>query len=73
LKAFERVTGLPMVLNTSFNVRGEPIVCTPREAIKTFSNASLDALVLGDYLVEPKHVPEAWKQSQMEPATALAR
>lgn len=51
LKAFERITGLPMVLNTSFNVKGEPIVCTPREAINTFRNAGLDALVLGDFLV----------------------
>jgi carbamoyltransferase len=73
LKAFERVTGLPMVLNTSFNVRGEPIVCTPREAINTFRNAHLDALVIGDYLVEPKCVPQGWQHSQTEPATALAR
>jgi len=52
LKAFEAITGLPIVLNTSFNVMGEPIVCTPAEAINTFRNARLDALVLGDYLVE---------------------
>ncbi|MDE3066462.1 MAG: carbamoyltransferase [Verrucomicrobiota bacterium] len=67
LKAFERVTGLPLVLNTSFNVKGEPIVCTPREAVNTFRNARLDALILGDYLVElkpefqtrPGRVPQA--------------
>ena len=54
LKAFEQLTGLPIVLNTSFNVKGEPIVCTPAEALNTFKNAQLDVLVLGDYVVEPK-------------------
>jgi carbamoyltransferase len=53
LKAFEAITGLPILLNTSFNVKGEPIVCTPSEATNTFRNARLHALVLGDYLVEP--------------------
>lgn len=59
LKAFEQVTGLPILLNTSFNVKGEPIVCTPREATNTFRNARLDALVLGNYLVEPALDTEA--------------
>jgi carbamoyltransferase len=53
LKAFEQITGLPVLLNTSFNVKGEPIVCRPREALNTFRAARLDALVMGDYLVEP--------------------
>ena len=51
LKAFEAKTGLPILLNTSFNVKGQPIVCTPQEAIDTFLDAKLDALVLGDYMV----------------------
>ncbi len=51
LKAFEAETGLPVLLNTSFNVKGQPIVCTPTEAIDTFLAAHLDALVLGDFLV----------------------
>lgn len=73
LKAFERVTGLPIVLNTSFNVKGEPIVCTPREAINTFRNARLDALVLGDYLVEPKRREfQDRRENEMQPAIALA-
>ncbi len=45
--------GIPMVLNTSFNVRGQPIVCTPTEAIDTFLMAGLDALAIGDWLVVP--------------------
>lgn len=51
LKAFESQTGLPILLNTSFNVKGQPIVCTPAEAIATFLAARLDAMVLGDFMV----------------------
>jgi len=54
LKEFQKLTDLPIILNTSFNVKGEPIVCTPQEAINTFRNANLDVLVLGDYLVQPR-------------------
>ena len=51
LKAFEAEAGLPILLNTSFNVKGQPIICTPTEAIDTFLAAHLDALVLGDFMV----------------------
>jgi carbamoyltransferase len=51
LTAFAARTGLPVLLNTSFNVKGQPIVCTPEEAVDTFQAARLDALVIGDYLV----------------------
>ena len=51
LKAFEARTGVPMVLNTSFNVRGEPIVCTPDEALNDYRTTALDALLLEDRLV----------------------
>lgn len=51
LKAFEARTGLPMLLNTSFNVRGQPIVCTPTEAVDTFVSAGLAALVIGNVIV----------------------
>ena len=72
LKAFERITGLPIVLNTSFNVKGEPIVCTPREALNTFSNAHLDALVLGDHLVEPKRTVRSRREKELEAVAASA-
>ena len=52
---FGQATGVPVVLNTSFNVRGEPIVNTPGEAYRTFAQTGLDALVLGDYLVRKAH------------------
>lgn len=51
LKEFEKITGIPMVLNTSFNVQGEPIVCTPEEAIRCFFSTGLDYLVLGNYIL----------------------
>jgi carbamoyltransferase len=51
LEAFAATSGMPILLNTSFNVKGQPIVCTPTEAIDTFLAAGLDALVLGDFLV----------------------
>jgi len=50
IQEFDRVTGVPVLLNTSFNLQGEPIVCTPEDAVSTFLRSGLDALVLGDYL-----------------------
>ena len=47
-----RRTGNPVVLNTSFNVRGKPIICTPREAVSCFYSNGLDALVMGNFIVE---------------------
>jgi len=51
IKAFEEIRGTPMVLNTSFNVMGEPIVHTPADAVKCFYSTGMDALAIGDYLV----------------------
>ena len=51
LEAFERKTGSPVIINTSFNVRGEPIVCTPEEAYRCFLNTDMDALVIGNFLL----------------------
>jgi len=52
LKAFGERTGVPGLVNTSFNVRGEPIVGTPRNAIEAFCSTPLDALVIGSFIVE---------------------
>jgi len=54
IRAFGRLTGVPIVINTSFNVRGEPIVCTPDDAYNTFVNTGIDALVMGNYVVTQK-------------------
>ena len=51
LQAFERRTGVPVLVNTSFNVRGEPIVCTPRDALEAFFTTPLDALLIGRFLL----------------------
>jgi carbamoyltransferase len=52
IKAFERLTGVGGVLNTSFNLHGDPIVLGPRQALSTFENSAIDALILGDWLIE---------------------
>jgi carbamoyltransferase len=52
LKAFQSRTGVPVLVNTSFNTRGEPIVCSPRDAIECFWTSPLDALVIGSFLIE---------------------
>jgi carbamoyltransferase len=54
ISAFARRTGVPVILNTSFNVRGEPIVCTPEDAIRCFLSTQIDLLVLEHYLVSKK-------------------
>jgi carbamoyltransferase len=52
IKAFQARTGVPVLVNTSFNTRGEPIVCTPRDAVECFWTSPLDALVIGPFLLE---------------------
>lgn len=52
LAAFQRRTGVPVLVNTSFNSRGEPIVCTPQDAVECFWSTPLDALVIGSFLLE---------------------
>jgi carbamoyltransferase len=52
IKAFQARTGVPVLINTSFNTRGEPIVCSPRDAIECFWTSPLDALVIGPFLLE---------------------
>ena len=51
ISAFAERSGVPVVLNTSFNVRGEPIVCTPLDAIRTFSASGMDSLAIGSFLI----------------------
>jgi carbamoyltransferase len=54
---FEKITGVPIVINTSFNVRGEPIVCTPHDAYLCFMRTNMDHLVLGHHLLDKKAQP----------------
>jgi carbamoyltransferase len=67
LKQFEALTGCPILVNTSFNVRGEPLVCTPQDAYQCFMRTEMDYLVLENCLLSKHNQPvwakdEAWKQ-----------
>lgn len=62
IKAFHEKSGCPLIVNTSFNVRGEPIVCTPEDAYRCFMRTEMDVLVLDNYLLFKEHQP-AWKDS----------
>ena len=67
IKAFKKLTGCPLVVNTSFNVRGEPIVCTPQDAYRCFMRTEMDVLVLQNQVLlksaQPKtEKDETWKQ-----------
>jgi carbamoyltransferase len=59
LQSMKERTGCPIVINTSFNVRGEPIVCTPQDAYRCFMATNMDALVIGRFLVRKSEQPEA--------------
>ena len=63
LRAFERVTGCAVLVNTSFNVRGEPIVCTPEDAYRCFMRTDLDHLVLWPFILDKSSQP-AWKETR---------
>ena len=54
IEEFHKKTGVPVILNTSFNVQGEPVVCTPEDAIKCFLGTEIDVLVLGNYIIYKK-------------------
>ncbi|MBD3403406.1 hypothetical protein GF420_10960, partial [candidate division GN15 bacterium] len=58
LQAFEQKTGVPVLLNTSFNLRGHPIVHTPEQAFATFVSGGIDVLVLGRYLIDKRTIPD---------------
>ncbi len=62
IKEFENQTGCGVLVNTSFNVRGEPIVCTPRDAHRCFMRTHMDYLVLGTYLLDKTAQPQ-WKET----------
>jgi carbamoyltransferase len=73
LRRFQELTGCAVLVNTSFNVRGEPIVCTPADAYRCFMNTGLDVLVMENHLVlkseqtaESPKKQESYVQSAME-------
>jgi carbamoyltransferase len=62
LKEFERRTGCGVLVNTSFNVRGEPIVCTPADAYRCFMRTEMDYLVVENFLLDKRAQP-AWQDT----------
>jgi carbamoyltransferase len=54
MKAFKKRTGCPVIVNTSFNVRGEPIVCSPKDAYMCFMRTEMDYLVMENYVLDKK-------------------
>ena len=62
LSAFERMTGCPLLVNTSFNVRSEPIVCTPADAYQCFMRTGIDVLVLNKFLLHKSEQPP-WEET----------
>jgi len=65
IREFKKLTGCPVVINTSFNIRGEPIVCTPEDAYKCFMRTEMDYLVLGNFLLDKKSQPP-WPEPKDE-------
>jgi carbamoyltransferase len=63
IRAFEQQTGYALVVNTSFNVRGEPIVCTPHDAYRCFMSTEMDYLVIGDYVYCKTEQPD-WQDKE---------
>lgn len=57
LASFEELTGCPVIVNTSFNIRGEPIACTPQDAYRCFMNTEMDYLILGDHVLDKRLQP----------------
>jgi carbamoyltransferase len=67
LTRFEALTGCGVLVNTSFNVRGEPIVCTPEDAYRCFINTEMDYLAIGNYLLAKTDQParardDSWRR-----------
>ena len=67
IHAFKQLTGYGLVVNTSFNVRGEPVVCTPEDAYRCFMRTEMDYLVIGDYIFTKTEQPQwnkkdKWKE-----------
>jgi carbamoyltransferase len=70
LAHFHDRTGCPILLNTSFNLRGEPIACSVMDAISTFGRSEINALVVEDFLVDRKDIPVLWKRFKAPRSTA---
>jgi carbamoyltransferase len=71
LQAFERLTGTPVLINTSFNVRGEPIVCSPADALRCFLSTGMDLLVIDHFVLHKSAQPNAAAEGALPSAFGL--
>ena len=67
INEFYKLTGCPVLINTSFNVRGEPIVCTPEDAFRCFVFTNIDYLVLGSFLIDKTDISDDIKNKFNKP------
>lgn len=65
LKKFNKISGIPVILNTSFNDNGEPIVETPEDTIKAFLNLDIDYLVIDKFLIEKENIKSKFKHNSL--------
>jgi carbamoyltransferase len=72
IRDFQQATGCPVIVNTSFNVRGEPIVCTPEDAFRCFVNTDMDGLVLENYLLLKTEQPESFAKDRSKYLSTFA-
>jgi carbamoyltransferase len=72
LKAFQRRTGVPVLVNTSFNTLSKPIVCSPRDAIECFWTSPFDALIIGSFLIEKNEHTNIRRDSYLQASETLA-
>ena len=66
IQRFEKLTNCPVIINTSFNIRGEPIVCTHQDAFSTFLKTDLDYLIMGNFVLDKKEVSKKFKATKPE-------
>ena len=62
ISKFKELTGCSVIVNTSFNVRGEPIICTPEDAFKCFMGTELDILIIGNFLLRKENQNQSLKE-----------
>ena len=72
VRTFEQMTGCPVIINTSFNIRGEPIVCTPEQAYRCFMSTHMDALVIERFVLLKRDQPDARRFDPAEYAAAFS-
>jgi len=63
IREFKTLTGYGVIVNTSFNVRGEPIVCTPQDAYRCFMRTEMDYLVMGNYMLDKRDQPKVTEET----------